>query len=214
MVKSLQLQAEMIEKVGVCEVDVTRGSEDGAPVGAGNYQVNRVLALVNAAQDATISIANGVCRSVGVGILAVGQVTLDQFHHPLGLRANMDIASAFHAHGTLPPHCVVTAFRDTLTRENAEQTAPSALDYPCIRSIYPIQIRASVKASTPSCAEVESAIDVVMKTYAHHRVPVSVGGQLHDRASCRSYWQVLEPAHQTGVVVPPEAVVHCSSSVH
>ena len=28
--------------------------------------------------------------------------------------------------------------------------------------------------------------------------PISFGGQLHDRASYRYYWQVLERAHQTG----------------
>ncbi|MFN5507387.1 MAG: CoA ester lyase, partial [Burkholderiales bacterium] len=32
--------------------------------------------------------------------------------------------------------------------------------------------------------------------------PVSLGGQLHDRASYRFFWQVLERAHQTGRPIP------------
>ena len=35
--------------------------------------------------------------------------------------------------------------------------------------------------------------------------PVSFGGQLHDRASYRFFWQVLERAHQTGRPMPGSA---------
>ncbi|MES2955280.1 MAG: CoA ester lyase, partial [Pseudomonadota bacterium] len=35
--------------------------------------------------------------------------------------------------------------------------------------------------------------------------PIPFDGQLHDRASYRYFWQVLERAHQTGRVLPPEA---------
>jgi len=31
---------------------------------------------------------------------------------------------------------------------------------------------------------------------------------LHDRASYRYYWQVLERAHQTGRLLPPESQIY------
>ncbi|MGH6627126.1 MAG: CoA ester lyase, partial [Burkholderiaceae bacterium] len=34
--------------------------------------------------------------------------------------------------------------------------------------------------------------------------PISFEGKLHDRASYRYFWQVLERAHQTGRALPPE----------
>ena len=36
-----------------------------------------------------------------------------QFSHPLVVRAKLEIASACHAHGKVPSHCVVTEFSDT-----------------------------------------------------------------------------------------------------
>ena len=35
--------------------------------------------------------------------------------------------------------------------------------------------------------------------------PVRHDGHLHDRASYRYWWQVLQRAHRTGVSLPPEA---------
>jgi citrate lyase subunit beta / citryl-CoA lyase len=35
--------------------------------------------------------------------------------------------------------------------------------------------------------------------------PISFHNTLHDRASYRYYWQVLERAHQTGRALPPSA---------
>ena len=35
-----------------------------------------------------------------------------QFRHPLVVRAKLEIASACHAHGKVPSHCVVTEFKD------------------------------------------------------------------------------------------------------
>ena len=320
MVKSLQLQAEMMEEFGVCVFDVTLDCEDGAPVGGEKDQANRVLALANAAQAATISVANGVRRRVGVRVHAVNHPafesdvativggaasalsylmipkvesvadvdravaavdaampaganaplpihvliespaavhrafdiaahprvqslsfglmdfvsahggaipstamtvraasdasTLDQFHHPLVLRAKVDIASACHAYGKVPSHCVVTAFRDVPALKSAAQTASLALGYTRMWSIHPDQIRPILEAFSPSRAEVELAAQIVVKAQSQDWAPVSVAGQLHDRASYRYFWQVLERAHQTGVALPPEAAVYFSSTVH
>ncbi len=49
MVKSLQLQADMMEEFGVCVSDATQDCEHGVPVGGEKYQANRVLALANTA---------------------------------------------------------------------------------------------------------------------------------------------------------------------
>ena len=42
-----------------------------------------------------------------------------QFSHPLVLRAKLDIASACHAHGKVPSHCVVTEFSDAAAMQSA-----------------------------------------------------------------------------------------------
>ena len=312
MVKSLQLQAEMIQEFGSCVFDVTLDCEDGAPVGGEIDQANMVAALANTAQAATDLIATGVSPRVGARLHAVGhpsfaadvdivlggaakalsyimvpkveslqdvqravaaidaatplgalaqsiplhvliespaavhQVfaiaahprvqsvsfglmdfvsahagaipsaamgvraqsdtsTLDQFHHPLVVRAKLEISSACHAHGKVPSHCVVTEFRDTLALKRAAGLAAGALGYSRMWSIHPDQIRPILEAFSPTREEVELATQIVVKAQSQDWAPISVAGKLHDRASYRYFWQVLERAHQTGVALPSEA---------
>ncbi len=128
--------------------------------------------------------------------------TLDQFHHPLVLRAKLEIASACHAAGKVPSHCVVTEFRDPLALEQAARTAANALGYTRMWSIHPDQIRPIIKAFSPSEAELELACTIVLEAARQDWAPISVQGKLHDRASFRYFWQVLERAHQTGCTLP------------
>ena len=316
MVKSLQLQADMMQEFGVCVFDVTLDCEDGAPVGGEKYQANLVVALANQAQAAINSVANGVRRRIGVRVHAVDHpafaadvltivggaagalsyimvpkvecladvqravaaidaampavtqidqlmplhlliespaavhrvfeiaahprvqsisfglmdfvsshggaipasamsvrpatdnTSLDQFHHPLVVRAKTEISSACHAFGKVPSHCVVTEFRDTIALKRAAHQAASALGFTRMWSIHPDQIRPIVEAFSPSAAEVDLATQIVVQAQAHDWAPISVGGQLHDRASFRYFWQVLERAHQTGVALPQEAAAY------
>jgi citrate lyase subunit beta/citryl-CoA lyase len=72
-------------------------------------------------------------------------------------------------------------------------------------SIHPSQIRPIVEALAPSSDEIGEAADLVQQAAAAQWAPISFGGRLHDRASYRYYWQVLERAHQTGRALPPSA---------
>jgi citrate lyase subunit beta/citryl-CoA lyase len=62
-----------------------------------------------------------------------------------------------------------------------------------------------LKAFSPSLAEVELAAHIVAAAQAQDWAPISVDGKLHDRASYRYFWQVLERAHQTGCAMPANA---------
>jgi citrate lyase subunit beta/citryl-CoA lyase len=125
-------------------------------------------------------------------------VTLDQFTHPLVLRAKLDIASACHAHGKVPSHCVVTEFKDTVALEAAARQASRAMGFTRMWSIHPDQIRPILSAFAPQAHEVDMASRLVRAASAAHWAPISFDGKLHDRASFRYFWQVLERAHQTG----------------
>jgi citrate lyase subunit beta/citryl-CoA lyase len=77
-------------------------------------------------------------------------------------------------------------------------------------SIHPSQIPVIVEAFTPADHEVESALDILAAGMAADWAPVAHRSQgierLHDRASYRYYWHVLERAHRVGVRLPFEAV--------
>jgi citrate lyase subunit beta/citryl-CoA lyase len=127
---------------------------------------------------------------------------LDQFHHPLVLRAKMEIASACHAHGKVPSHCVVTELRDTVAIEAAARQAAQAFGFTRMWSIHPDQIRPILRGFAPTGDEVEQAAAIVQAAAQQDWAPIAVQGQLHDRASYRYFWQVLERAHRTAVVLP------------
>ena len=128
-----------------------------------------------------------------------------QFSHPLVLRAKMEIAAACHASGKVPAHCVVTEFQDTAALQGAVRQASQSLGYTRMWSIHPAQIRPIVAAFAPEQQEVEEAVAILVAAEGQSWAPTSYGGVLHDRASYRYYWQLLERAHRTAVALPQQA---------
>lgn len=130
---------------------------------------------------------------------------LDQFTHPLVLRAKLEIASACHAHGKVPAHCVVTEIGNMATVLAAATWASRTLGYTRMWSIHPGQIRPILEAFAPGAHEIELATNIMIAAGEADWAPISFAGKLHDRASYRYFWQVLERAHQTGRHLPAQA---------
>lgn len=130
---------------------------------------------------------------------------LDQFSHPLVVRAKLEIAAACHAHGKVPAHCVVTEFNDAILLLAAAKQAARALGYTRMWSIHPAQIRPILEAFAPLPAEIEQALTILQAAAQADWAPISFKGKLHDRASYRYFWHLLERAHQTGRHLPDEA---------
>jgi len=128
--------------------------------------------------------------------------TLDQFNHPLVVRAKLEIASACHASGKTPSHCVVTELRDLQALRRSAEHAARAFGYTRMWSIHPDQIRPVLQAFAPSAAQLEQAAQIIEAAVQQEWAPISVAGKLHDRASYRYFWQLLERAHQTGCTLP------------
>ena len=127
-----------------------------------------------------------------------------QFTHPLVVRAKLEIASACHAHGKVPSHCVVTEFRDVAALGRAALRAAREFGYTRMWSIHPDQIRPILEAFAPSASEIETASQIIAAAAAAQWAPISHAGKLEDRASYRYHWQVLERAHRTGRQLPQE----------
>ena len=138
----------------------------------------------------------------GGAIPADGMGIQGQFTHPLVLRAKLEIASACHAHGKVPSHCVVTEFKNADAVRMAAQKAAQEMGYTRMWSIHPDQIRPILEAMAPSEAQIDQASEIILAAQAAQWAPISHSGQLHDRASYRFFWQLLERAHQTGRPLP------------
>ena len=133
-----------------------------------------------------------------------GMSAKGQFEHPLVVRAKLEIAAACHAAGKVPSHCVVTEFKDEKAIAAAARRAAREFGYTRMWSIHPAQIRPIVEAFSPSVAEVDEAIEIILAAQAAHWAPIRHRDTLHDRASYRYFWQVIARARRTGQPLPAE----------
>ena len=138
----------------------------------------------------------------GGAIPAEAMGSQGQFTHPLVVRAKLEIASASHANGKVPSHCVVTEFNDVLALQAAVTRAAREFGYTRMWSIHPAQIRAILKAFAPTEREIETSTEILTAAARADWAPVNICGRLHDRASYRYDWQVLVRAHRTGRTLP------------
>jgi citrate lyase subunit beta / citryl-CoA lyase len=129
-----------------------------------------------------------------------------QFTHPLVVRAKLEIAAACHRHAKTPSHCVVTEFKDRAALGRAARRAAQELGYTRMWSIHPDQIEPIIEAFAPDADEIEVAADILLAAQAAQWGPIRHRTRgvdtLHDRASYRYYWHVLEQAARTGRPLP------------
>ncbi len=128
-----------------------------------------------------------------------------QFTHPLVVRAKVEIAAAALANGVVPSHNVTTELKDLdYIRADAER-ARREFGYLRMWSIHPNQIRPIVEAMRPDFSEVEEAGEILAAAQDAAWGPIQHQGKLHDRASYRYYWELLQRAQATGMTLPEEA---------
>ena len=120
-----------------------------------------------------------------------------QFEHPLVVRAKLEISAACHAAGKVPSHCVVTEFKHASAIQAAATQACRQFGYTRMWSIHPSQVKPIIDAFSPTTAEVDLAIEIILAAQAADWAPIQHRDTLHDRASYRYFWHVIERAHRT-----------------
>jgi citrate lyase subunit beta / citryl-CoA lyase len=128
--------------------------------------------------------------------------TPGQFTHPLVVRAKLEIAAACHAHGKVPSHNVTTEIKDTAVVANDANRATSEFGYTRMWSIHPDQIKPIVKSLSPRSSEVNEASQILTAAQNMQWGPIQHNGKLHDRASYRYYWTILQRAKSSGQPIP------------
>ncbi|MBI3901730.1 MAG: CoA ester lyase [Nitrosomonadales bacterium] len=128
-----------------------------------------------------------------------------QFEHVLVARAKCEIASAALGNGIVPSHNVTTEIRDaSVVREDARR-ARQEFGFLRMWSIHPSQILPIVEAMRPDFAEVSEAAGLLSAAQNADWGPIQWEGKLHDRASYRYYWELLQRARATGMDIPDDA---------
>ena len=129
-----------------------------------------------------------------------------QFSHPLVTRAKLEIAAACHAHGKVPSHNVTTEIKDSAVVANDANRALAEFAFTRMWSIHPGQIKPIIKAFTPRNSELHEAIQILSEAQRSNWGPIAQNGRLHDRASYRYYWTILQRAKLCGLNLPESAL--------
>ena len=204
----------MLPKVeSVADVDRAANALDAA--GAADLPLQVLIESPGAVHRAFDIAAHPRVQSLSFGLMdfvsahagaipAEGMGAAGQFTHPLVVQAKLAIASAAHAAGKVPSHCVVTEFGDADALRHAARRAAREFGFTRMWSIHPSQIRPILEAFAPDAREVDTAARILLAAQRADWAPVSFAGSLHDRASYRHFWQLLERAHRTGAALPAE----------
>lgn len=128
-----------------------------------------------------------------------------QFDHPLVARAKADIAAAALANGVVPSHNVTTEIKDTTVAADDARRARREFGYLRMWSIHPNQIMPIIEAMRPDFSEVQEATEILEAAQDKDWGPIQHAGRLHDRASYRYYWELLQRAQATGMDIPAGA---------
>jgi citrate lyase subunit beta/citryl-CoA lyase len=205
----VESRADAERACGVIQTHATRFGRDHLPV---HVLIETHGALRDA--HAIAALPHVACLSFGImdfvsahygAIPASAMRTPGQFSHPLVVRAKLEIAAACHAYGKVASHNVTTEIKDSSVVANDAQRAAAEFGYTRMWSIHPDQIKPILKAFTPRLSEVHEATTILTEARAANWGPIAQHGRLHDRASYRYYWTVLQRAKLAGLPLPDPA---------
>ena len=129
-----------------------------------------------------------------------------QFEHRLLARAKAEVVAAALAHGVVPAHNVTLDLKNVETTFADARRARDEFGFLRMWSIYPTQIDAIVDAMKPDYSEVTDAANILLAAQAADWGPIQYAGELHDRATYRYFWEVLQKARLTKVEISDAAV--------
>ena len=128
-----------------------------------------------------------------------------QFEHRLLARAKTEVVAAALANGVVPAHNVTLDLKNVETTLSDATRARNEFGFLRMWSIYPTQIQAIVDAMKPNYDEVLDAANILIAAQDMAWGPIQYAGELHDRATYRYFWEVLQKAKLTNVTIPDEA---------
>jgi citrate lyase subunit beta / citryl-CoA lyase len=128
-----------------------------------------------------------------------------QFEHKLLARAKTEVIAAALANGVVPAHNVTLDLKNVETTKSDASRARNEFGFMRMWSIYPTQIQAIVDAMKPNYDEVADAANILIAAQNLNWGPIQYEGELHDRATYRYFWEVLQKAKLTGVAISDEA---------
>ncbi|MBI2335662.1 MAG: CoA ester lyase [Deltaproteobacteria bacterium] len=124
-----------------------------------------------------------------------------QFEHALVVRAKATVVAAALAYGIIPAHNVTLDLKDKYKTYEDAKRAKTEFGFLRMWSIYPTQVDSIVDAMAPDYSQVQKAAAILLAAYEADWGPIQYAGDLHDRATYRYYWELVQTAQISGITV-------------
>lgn len=131
-------------------------------------------------------------------IPAINMRSPGQFDHKLIARAKAEITQAALSNYVIPAHNVTLDLKNPYQTYADASRARNEFGFMRMWSIYPTQIKSIVDAMKPDFSELEDAQHILMAAQDSNWGPIQYAGELHDRATYRYFWELVQRAHLSG----------------
>lgn len=128
-----------------------------------------------------------------------------QFDHRLVSRGKAQVVAAALCHGIVPAHNVTLDLKDKYRTYQDAYRAKNDFGFLRMWSIYPTQIDSIVDAMSPDYSAVQKGSAILVEAQKKNWGPIQFDGDLHDRATYRYYWEIVQKARVSGLKLPEEA---------
>jgi citrate lyase subunit beta/citryl-CoA lyase len=128
-----------------------------------------------------------------------------QFDHRAIGYAKARMVSAALCSGVVPAHNVTLDLKNQYQTYADAKRAREEIGFLRMWSIYPAQIQPIVDAMKPRYEEVKAAAAILLEAQDANWGPIQYDGELHDRATYRYFWELVQKAKVTGIELPGEA---------
>lgn len=125
-----------------------------------------------------------------------------QFDHELLRRAKAEVVAAALTHGVIPAHNVTLDLKNIYQTYSDASRARNEFGFLRMWSIYPMQIDSIVDAMKPNFSEVQDGAQILIEAQKVAWGPIQYKGELHDRATYRYFWELVQRAHVSGQELP------------
>ena len=131
-------------------------------------------------------------------IPAINMRSPGQFEHKLIARAKQEVCQAALSNNVIPAHNVTLDLKNPYQTYMDASRARNEFGFMRMWSIYPTQIQSIVDAMKPDFSELEDAQNILIAAQDVDWGPIQYAGELHDRATYRYFWELVQRAHFSG----------------
>jgi citrate lyase subunit beta/citryl-CoA lyase len=125
-----------------------------------------------------------------------------QFEHELLRRAKSEMVAAALTNGVIPAHNVTLDLKNIYQTYQDAKRAHDEFGFLRMWSIYPMQIDSIVDAMKPDFSEVQDGAQILIEAQKVNWGPIQYKGELHDRATYRYFWELVQRAHVSDQPLP------------